>query len=108
MKEVTLVKEFVNHELFVESFVNNNGNECWRFKVPHCPELSVSVIRGPYTYGGRSGLFELAMIRYGKCVYDTPITSDVIGWLGVEEVLLVLLKVEKLKWDLEELEYYID
>ena len=107
-KEVTLVEEFVNHKLFKDSFVNPNGNECWRFKVPHCRELEVSVIRGPYTYGGKSGLFELAMIRYGQCVYDTPITDDVIGWLDIKSVLEVLLRVEKLKWDLEELEYYID
>lgn len=108
MKEVTIVEKFVNHKLFKESFVNPVGNECWIFKAPHCRELSVSVIRGPHTYGGRNGLFELAMIRYGECVYDTPITNDVIGWLSVSKVLEVLLKVEKLKWDLEELEYYID
>ena len=41
-----------------------------------------SVVRGPYTYGGDSGLFELAVIKFDgnrhDLVYDTPITNDVL------------------------------
>lgn len=36
------------------------------------------------------------MTRNGRCIYDTPITNDVIGWLDEEGVLEILLKVENI------------
>lgn len=45
-----------------------------------------SVIRGPYTYGGREGLFELAMLKGDDICYRTPITSDVLASLTTQEV----------------------
>ena len=53
-----------------------------------------SVVRGPYTYGGDKGKYELAVVRFSgdnfAVTYETPITSDVIGWLDVPEVAKVL------------------
>lgn len=57
----------------------------------------VSVIRNQYSYGGESGLYELAVLnKDGKIVYDTPITHDVLGWLSKEEVTSTMEKVQKL------------
>jgi hypothetical protein len=50
----------------------------------------VSVICNEYSYGGRDGLFEIAVLKGNaeKCTicYDTPVTGDVIGYLTSEEV----------------------
>lgn len=48
------------------------------------------------TYGGSEGLFELAMLRNDKCIYDTPITNDVRGWLDEEDVLDILEDVQRI------------
>lgn len=93
-----VVKDFVRHPLFKDFFIREAGvfapeTECYRFSVPGHGDMEVSVIRSSMTYGGDEGLFELAMLRDDKCVYDTCITDDVLGWLEVEDVLEVLKKV---------------
>lgn len=60
----------------------------------------VSVIRGPQSYGGGLGLYELAVLKgvdekYSIC-YDTVITDDVLGHLSEEEVEVLLYEVENL------------
>lgn len=95
-----VVKDFVRHPLFKDFFIREAGifapeTECWRFSVPGHSDMEVSVIRSSMTYGGDEGLFELAMLRDDKCVYDTCITDDVLGWLEVEDVLEVLEKVAR-------------
>ena len=93
-----VVRDFVRHPLFKDFFIREAGvfapeTECYRFSVPGHGDMEVSVIRSSMTYGGDEGLFELAMLRNDKCVYDTCITDDVLGWLEVEDVLEVLEKV---------------
>lgn len=97
-KDEEVVKDFVRHPLFKDFFIREAGvfapeTECYRFSVPGHGDMEVSVIRSSMTYGGDEGLFELAMLRNDKCVYDTCITDDVLGWLEVEDVLEVLEKV---------------
>ena len=99
-KDEEVVKDFVRHPLFKDFFIREAGifapeTECWRFSVPGHNDMEVSVIRSSMTYGGDEGLFELAMLRNDKCVYDTCITDDVLGWLEVEDVLEVLEKVAR-------------
>ena len=55
-----------------------------------------SVIRGPYSYGGSEGKYELAVMKGDKLCYDTPITSDVCGYLNISEVTELLQKIEAL------------
>ena len=55
-----------------------------------------SVVRHAYSYGGRIGLYELAVLKDGSICYDTPITSDVIGYLRPEDVTDVMEKIQKL------------
>ena len=99
-KDEEAVKDFVRHPLFKDFFIREAGvfapeTECYRFSVPSHNDMEVSVIRSSMTYGGDEGLFELAMLRDDKCVYDTCITDDVLGWLEVEDVLEVLEKVAR-------------
>jgi hypothetical protein len=62
----------------------------------------VSVVRGPYTYGGRKGLYELAVVymapgdKESQLVYDTPITNDVMGYLTPDNITDVMAQVEAL------------
>lgn len=47
----------------------------------------ISVVRNEMSYGGRGGLYELAVLdAQGGLCYDTPVTNDVIGWLTPEDV----------------------
>lgn len=56
-----------------------------------------SVVRGPYTYGGQAGLWELAVLDHERRLrYDTPITNDVLGWLDDASVREALDKVAAL------------
>lgn len=57
-----------------------------------------SVIKTSFSYGGRDGLYELAVFgKDGHITYDTPITSDVIGYLKEEEVTNILEQIQLLK-----------
>jgi hypothetical protein len=56
-----------------------------------------SVVKGDHTYGGRDGLFELAVLdSNGSLCYSTPITDDVIGYLRPEDVTDVMEKIQQL------------
>ena len=59
-----------------------------------------SVVQGPYTYGGSQGLWELGVIawdgdEYGL-TYETPITDDVLGYLGEGDVAEKLQEIAAL------------
>lgn len=62
-----------------------------------------SVVRFPYSYGGDSGLWELAVTEYHgegtdsySLTYETEITNDVIGHLTEGEVDELLARIEAL------------
>lgn len=60
----------------------------------------VSVVRGFGTYGGESGLYELAVLKgdsstWDLC-YDTEVTSDVEGYLTESAVTRLIGQVETL------------
>ena len=78
--------------------------------------FGASVVRHTGSYGGKEGLWELAVIKWSeepidpdydfgvvfdpgapwRLVYDTPITDDVIGWLEESEIEPILLKIKSL------------
>ena len=79
--------------------------------------FGASVVRHNGSYGGKEGLWELAVIKWSeepidpgydfgdafdpgniawRLVYDTPITNDVIGWLEESEIEPILLKIKSL------------
>ena len=55
-----------------------------------------SVVKSEYTYGGKDGLYELAVFKDGEICYDTSITDDVIGYLRPEDVTDVMAKIQQL------------
>jgi hypothetical protein len=56
-----------------------------------------SVVKTPHSYGGDKGLYELAVLGTdGHLTYDTPITSDVIGYLRDIDVTDVMEKIQQL------------
>ena len=57
-----------------------------------------SIIRNEHSYGGKNGLYELAVLdNDGKLTYDTPVTNDVIGYLSPKEVTDYLIQIQDLK-----------
>jgi hypothetical protein len=55
-----------------------------------------SIIKTDRSYGGKDGLYELAVLFDGLISYDTPITNDVIGFLTEDGVIELLQKIEAL------------
>ncbi len=56
-----------------------------------------SVICNPMSYGGKNGLFEVAVLDLsGNIVYDTPVTNDVVGFLDFAGVADVLRQIQNL------------
>lgn len=47
-------------------------------------------------YGASEGLLEVAVLHGRSIVYDTPVTSDVIGWLTEAEARKVLDQIAAL------------
>jgi len=60
--------------------------------------FGVSVVSHTYSYGGKDGLFEVAVLdKDGNLTYDTPVTNDVIGYLKPDDVTDVMKQVQELK-----------
>lgn len=68
------------------------GGSQWKFRFPN--GYGASVIDDGY--GAEAGLYELAVLRGGHIVYDTPITDDVLGWLTEDQVTEALDQIEAL------------
>ena len=57
----------------------------------------VSVVSHSYSYGGRDGLYEVAVLDSNdELTHDTPVTNDVIGYLTEEDVSNVMKQVQEL------------
>ena len=57
-----------------------------------------SVVCHEYSYGGKKGLYELAVLdKDGELTYDTPITDGVMGYLSPEDVTEILIQIQDLK-----------
>ena len=56
-----------------------------------------SIIQNDFSYGGKSGLFEIAVLDSdGKINSQTDITDDVLGWQDEDDVGRVLTAISKL------------
>jgi hypothetical protein len=59
--------------------------------------FGVSVIKTSFSYGGKKGLYELAVLdSSGSITYDTTITEDVLGYLSEDEVTENMIKIQKI------------
>ena len=56
-----------------------------------------SVVKHDSSYGGKNGLYELAVIKDDNLCYDTPVTSDVEGYLSEDDVTELLKQIQELK-----------
>lgn len=86
-------KEFLKYE------ENIFGGPHKVFKFPN--NYGASVVQNDYSYGGKKGLWEIAVIYFidvdqWDIDYSTPITSDVLGYLTDEEVCETLEKIKNL------------
>jgi len=77
--------------------VGNGEQKLYRFDNGY----GASVVRFDGSYGAESGLWELAVLEYGKgdhyeLTYDTPITDDVVGYLTDDEVQDYLRRIRAL------------
>lgn len=59
--------------------------------------FGVSVVSHTYSYGGKRGLYEIAVLdKNGELTYDTPVTNDVIGNLSETGVTNIMKEVQEL------------
>ena len=56
-----------------------------------------SVVSHTFSYGGKNGLYELAVTKDGDLDYNNPVSGgDVRGYLTEEEVSELLIEIQKL------------
>ena len=62
--------------------------------------FGASIVCNDMSYGGKAGLFEVAVIdSKGNLTYDTDITDDVLGWLDEKDVERTLDAIRQLDSD---------
>jgi hypothetical protein len=71
-----------------------NGVQC---RISFENGFGASVVKHSFSYGGKDGLYELAVLNSsGNLTYDTPITDDVLGYLTEQDVTEILIKIQQL------------
>lgn len=83
----------LNFEQFANDPLSRTGK---RSRIYFDNGYGASVVSHTYSYGGPQGLYEIAVLRDDEIVYDTPVTSDVIGYLEEDEVTDILSKIQQL------------
>lgn len=62
--------------------------------------FGASIIKSDFSHGGKSGLFELAVLDDGgNITQSTDITDDVLGWQDEDDIDRVLTAISKLNPD---------
>ena len=63
--------------------------------------FGASIIKSDFSHGGKSGLFELAVLDNdtGNINSTTDITDDVIGWQDEDDINRILTAISKLNPD---------
>lgn len=59
-------------------------------------DYGASVIRNKYSYGGKRGLWELAVVKFENDVYEVLQSEEIQGFLTEERVNQMLKKIEAL------------
>ena len=60
-------------------------------------KFGASVVSHEYSYGGKEGLYELAVLFEDEIHYDNPVAcGDVRGYLTEEEVSDLLIEIQNL------------
>lgn len=59
--------------------------------------FGASIVKHDYSYGGKDGLYELAVLFDDEIHYDNPVAAgDVRGYLSEDEVSDLLIQIQKL------------
>lgn len=59
--------------------------------------FGASIVKHNYSYGGKEGLYELAVLYQNEIHYDNPVADgDVRGYLTEEDVTELLNQIQKL------------
>ena len=97
LNSITLRKD----NSMIEHYIRDDGvQDIYRFKNGY----GASVVCSRGSYGGKQGLKELAVLdKDGSLCYDTPVTSDVIGWLTDEQVEVYLSQIASLPAEMKKL-----
>ena len=61
--------------------------------------FGASIISNDASYGGNSGLYEIAVLRGDDITSATDVTDDVVGWLDDKDVTRTLNAISKLDKD---------
>jgi hypothetical protein len=90
-----MYKTFKDLEFIELNDLFYNGVQC---RIHFDNGYGASVVRHNYSYGGREGLYELAVLgENGKLHYDNPVANgDVRGHLTEEEVTDLLKQIQDL------------
>lgn len=87
--------EDLNFEIISDAYMH--GKKC---RMMFENGYGVSVVSHTFSYGGKDGLYEMAVLDSdGDLTYTTPVTSDVLGYLTPEEVTKHMIEVQELKPD---------
>ena len=82
--------EFIDHPMGVEF-----GGILSRVQFDN--GYGASIVKGPMSYGGKDGLYELAVLdSNGDLTYETSVTSDVEGYLSEDDVTRLLEQIQNL------------
>lgn len=74
------------------SYPNNGVQHVYAFPNGY----GASVIKTDYSYGGKNGLWEIAVLKDEEICYTSGITDDVIGHLSWDNVEDYLLEIKSL------------
>jgi hypothetical protein len=59
--------------------------------------FGASIVSHTYSYGGKNGQYELAVLFEDELHYDNPVANgDVVGYLNEDEVTELLIQIQKL------------
>lgn len=82
-------------DLEFESHPNGMGGV--QAKIQFLNGFGASVVKTPFSYGGSTDQYELAVLgQDGHVTYDTPVTDDVLGYLSEAAVTKSLRKIQSL------------
>lgn len=82
---------------FKTRFICHSGQPFIQAKLSFDNGWGASIIQSEYSYGGKKGLFELAVLRNGELCYTSPLGDDVIGFLTKKQVMENIKKIKEFK-----------
>jgi hypothetical protein len=87
---------------FGTEFTNKSSDDKLSLRLEFSNGYALSVIRGEYTYGGQSGLFEIALVNLENQLDGSLLDEcddegdDVKGWCSLETVMYYIDKMANL------------